>query len=243
MLIALSIATFASGQGLSGAPVGDTARAGWNAIRDGRNEEAAAAFTAAIEASPRDPTLYLGAGLAAQLLGNTGKARDLLEQALKLAPGFTTASLLLGDLVYGDSDLQGAIAIYEDALKYAPNDKTLTARLARLRQEPSPENGFFQSRSAHFTVLFEGWPTTNWRGARSISLNRPTGESAPPFTPIPIASSPSCSIPKSSSATPRDRRHGRLRPTTAGSGSRCAARSIRRRASSSASSRTSSPTQ
>ncbi len=145
--IAMSTAVFA--QGAAG-------RAGWDAIREGRNEEAAAVFADAIRTEPRDATLYLGAGLAAQLLGDSGKARESLEQALKLAPNFTTASLLLGDLLYRQSDLQGAIAIYESALKYAPNDKTLLARLTQLRDEPSPEKGFFQSRSAHFTVLFEG---------------------------------------------------------------------------------------
>ena len=146
-VIAMSTASF--GQAAAG-------RAGWDAIRDGRNEDAAAAFADAIRAEPRDPSLYLGAGLAAQLLGDLAKARESLEQALKLAPNFTPASLLLGDLLYRQSNLQGAIDVYEAARKYAPDDKTLLARLTQLRDEPSPEKGFFQSQSAHFTVLFEG---------------------------------------------------------------------------------------
>lgn len=137
-------------------PQVDRGRAGWDAIRNGKNEEAASAFADAIRAEPRNPSLLLGAGLAAQLLGDTAKAREALEQALKLAPDFTAASLLLGDLLYRQSNLQGAIAVYEAASKYASTDATLAARLARLRDEPSPENGFFQSQSAHFTVLFEG---------------------------------------------------------------------------------------
>ena len=131
-------------------------RAGWDAIRDGRTEDAAAAFAEAIRQQPRDAALHLGAALAAQLMGDTARARESLEQALRLAPNFTMASLLLGDLLYRQSDLQGAIAVYEEARKHAPADKTLSARLARLRSEPSPEKGFFQSQSAHFTVLFEG---------------------------------------------------------------------------------------
>src|SRR5688572_22392516 len=35
-------------------------RKGWDAIRDGRHEDAAAAFAAALDAEPRDPTLHLG---------------------------------------------------------------------------------------------------------------------------------------------------------------------------------------
>ena len=157
------------GQGIPGTRASVAGRAGWDAIRDGRNEEAATAFAAAIEAEPRDPSLYLGAGLAAQLLGNVAKAKELLEQALKLAPNFTTASLLLGDLLYRNSDLEGAIEVYETAAKYAPDDKTLAGRLARLRQEASPANGYFQSRSAHFTVLFEG-PADEAMASRAVDL-------------------------------------------------------------------------
>ena len=144
-------------------------QSGWDAIRNGRNEDAAAAFAEALRAQPGDPSLYLGAGLAAQLLGDTAKARESLEQALKLAPNFATASLLLGDLLYRQSDLQGAIAVYEAASTYAPDDKTLAARLTRLRDEPSPEKGFFQSRSAHFTVLFEG-PADDEMARRAVDV-------------------------------------------------------------------------
>jgi tetratricopeptide (TPR) repeat protein len=98
--------------GLPTAVFGQTTNghAGWEAIRAGKNEEAAASFGVAIRDEPRDPSLWPGAGLAAQLLGDTPKARESLEQALKLAPNFTTASLLLGGLLYRDGDLQGAIA-------------------------------------------------------------------------------------------------------------------------------------
>ena len=159
-IIAMSTASF--GQSAAG-------RAGWDAIRDGRNEDAAAAFADAIRAEPRDPSLYLGAGLAAQLLGDLARARESLEQALKLAPNFTPASLLLGDLLYRQSNLQGAIAVYEAARTYAPDDKTLVARLAKLRDEPSPEKGFFQSQSAHFTALFEG-PADDELARRAVEV-------------------------------------------------------------------------
>ena len=159
---AIAISTAAFAQVTAG-------RSGWDAIREGRNEEAAAAFAEAIRAEPREASLYVGAGLAAQLLGDNAKARDSFAQALKLAPNFTTASLLLGDLLYRQSDLQGAITVFEAAAKYAPDDKTLAERLARLRAEPSPEKGFFQSPSAHFTVLFEG-PADEDLARRAVEL-------------------------------------------------------------------------
>jgi tetratricopeptide (TPR) repeat protein len=165
------LAAFACAMAMSAAAFAQAAagRAGWDAIREGRNDDAAAAFADAIRAEPRNPSLYLGAGLAAQLLGDTAKARESFEQALKLAPNFTPASIVLGDLLYKHSDLQGAIAVYEAARRYAPDDKTLLARLAQLRDEPSPEKGFFQSQSAHFTVLFEG-PADDELARRAVDV-------------------------------------------------------------------------
>src|SRR5258705_6000696 len=68
-----------------------TGRSGWDAIREGRNEDAAAAFAEAIRAEPRDPSHYLRAGLAAQLLGHTARASGLLEQAVGFATSVTVA--------------------------------------------------------------------------------------------------------------------------------------------------------
>src|SRR5258705_12982450 len=82
-----------------------TGRSGWDAIREGRNEDAAAAFAEAIRAEPRDPSHYLGAGLAAQLLGDTARARESLEQALGVAPSFPVAALLPGPPPYPPTHL------------------------------------------------------------------------------------------------------------------------------------------
>jgi len=59
--------------------------------------------------------------------------------------------------------------VYEAARNYAPDDKTVSSRLARLRDEPSPEKGFFQSQSAHFTVLFEG-PADEELARRAVDI-------------------------------------------------------------------------
>jgi tetratricopeptide (TPR) repeat protein len=132
------------------------ARAGWDAIREGRHDDAAAAFAAALDTQPRDPRLHLGAGLAAHLLGKPTAAQHELERALELAPSLTPASLLLGDILYRSSDITGAIRVYESAHKYAPSDKTLIARLESLRREAALHHEFMASHGTHFTVLFEG---------------------------------------------------------------------------------------
>jgi hypothetical protein len=158
--LALGAATLTAAS-LYGSPRGQQAsaaqsRAGWDAIREGRHEDAAAAFAAALDVAPHDPRLHLGAGLAAHLLGRPTAAQHELERALELAPSLTPASLLLGDILYRGSDIAGAIQVYESAQKFAPKDKTLIARLESLRREAAAHNEFMASHGTHFTVLFEG---------------------------------------------------------------------------------------
>jgi tetratricopeptide (TPR) repeat protein len=150
----------ASAQGVAGTRADAAGRAGWEAIRAGRAADAAKAFADAIDAGPRDPSLHLGAGLAAYLMAQPTAARHALQQALTLAPGYTAASLLLGEILYQGSDLDGAVRVYEEAVAHPPTDaqlhKQLTSRLAEWRKEAEVHVGFFQTQGAHFTVLFEG---------------------------------------------------------------------------------------
>lgn len=143
-------------QGIPGTRAFVEGRNGWQGIRDGRHQDAAAAFAAAIDAEPRDPSLHLGAGLAAYLLGRPTEAQHALQRAIEIAPSLTAASLLLADILYRGSDIAGAIQVCEAALKYAPADKTVIARLEALRREAAVHNEFLASHGAHFTVLFEG---------------------------------------------------------------------------------------
>ena len=143
------------------------ARAGWDAIRAGRLDDATRAFQEAIAANPREATLYLGSGLAAHLQGREADARQALEEALRLDKGLTPASLLLGDLAYRAGELDRAIRVYEDALAVAPEHPQLRAQLDRWRNEAAVHGGFQQALSPHFTVLFEG-PAEQRLAARAI---------------------------------------------------------------------------
>jgi tetratricopeptide (TPR) repeat protein len=162
------LAASASAQG-AGPPKAADGRAGWDAIRAGRAAEAAKAFAEAIDAEPRDPTLHLGAGLAAHLLGQPTAARASLERALAIAPAFTAASMLLGEILYRDGEVEGAIRIYEDALTHAPGNEQLTKRLEEWRKDAATHSGFFRSHGAHFTVLFEG-PADEELARRAVEL-------------------------------------------------------------------------
>ena len=130
--------------------------AGWDALRAGRSGEAADAFRAALQLDGHDAIAMLGAGLSAQLQGKPADAREQLASALRIQPGLTAASLLLGELLYADADLQGAIQVYEQALVFAPNQPRLTARLDAWRREAALHDRFSQKVATHFTILFEG---------------------------------------------------------------------------------------
>ena len=169
VLVIATVCTPAAGQGIAPAQAREAGRLGWDAIREGRHRDAADAFARALDVEPRDPSLHLGAGLASFLLGQSTVARLSLERALSLAPSLTPASLLLGDLLYKNSDISGAIQVYEAALAYAPDDKTLHARLNTLRREATLHDRFFASHGSHFTVLFEG-PADEALAARAIEM-------------------------------------------------------------------------
>jgi peptidase MA superfamily protein/tetratricopeptide repeat protein len=131
-------------------------KAGWAAIRGDRLQEAADAFRDALRLEPRNVRLMLGAGLAALLLGHAEEARQQLVGALQLEPTFSAASVLLGQILYRDGDLAGAIQAYEQALVHAPGEQVLIARLDAWRRELALHDRFTQRYGDHFTVLFEG---------------------------------------------------------------------------------------
>jgi hypothetical protein len=96
--------------------------------------------------------------VSAHLRGKIDEARQDLAGALRLQPSLTAASLLLGEILYREADLQGAITVYEQALALAPSDSQLTAKLEAWRREAAVHDNFSQRIASHFTIMFEGPP-------------------------------------------------------------------------------------
>jgi tetratricopeptide (TPR) repeat protein len=122
------------------------------ALQDGDGDKAASAFAEALRLSPRDAGLHYGAGVAARLRGRDDEARVLLRRALELEPRFTLAAALFGELAYEHGDVDVAIRTYESALKYAPLNEAITARLKMWRNEASKERRV----DGLFSIAFEG---------------------------------------------------------------------------------------
>lgn len=132
------------------------ARDGWQAIQRGDAPTAASAFERALALEPREPTLYLGLGLALHQLGRDADARGPLARALELDPRLTAAALLQGQIAYAAGELNAAIAAYELALSSAPENPSVRRQLERWRQEADLHNRFQEQPGIRFRVLFEG---------------------------------------------------------------------------------------
>ncbi|HEX5108476.1 MAG TPA: tetratricopeptide repeat protein [Vicinamibacterales bacterium] len=126
------------------------------ALDEKRFSDALNGFAAAAKLAPQDASLALGAGYAATLLGEWEVARTWLDRALRLDPRSTDASVLLGAVLYREGKLAEAVAVYEAALKYAPDSTQLKSALSKWRPELKQSGRFYETRGAHFAVLFEG---------------------------------------------------------------------------------------
>jgi tetratricopeptide (TPR) repeat protein len=145
------------------------AAAGWTAIEERRFGDALEAFTAAAGPGRSDPNLCTGAGFAAFMLGQDAEAQSWLEQALKLVPHNTDASLLLGELHHRAGRVGEAVATYEAALKHAPDEPVLHDKLGQWRKDANVRAGSYESRGAHFSVLFQG-PADEMIARRAVEM-------------------------------------------------------------------------
>jgi len=145
------------------------AKQGWDALNAGRAADAARIFDEVLKDAPNAPALLVGAATAAHLLGRPETARAHLLDALKQDPNYTPASLLLGELLYRNGDIDGAIMIYDNALRNAPGHAQLTRKLELWRKEADLHGRFDQKIGAHFTVLFEG-PAEADLAARAVEI-------------------------------------------------------------------------
>ena len=156
LLIFALIVTLANAAPGAQSRVTELNESAWKALQSRQADLAARLFAEALVLRPNDPTLMFGAGAAAYLQGRLADATWRLRRVLELDPTITEAARLLGEVVHGSGDIDGAIAIYEKALKYAPKDADLAAKLAGLRKDTERHGTFTERRDQMFTVLYEG---------------------------------------------------------------------------------------
>jgi tetratricopeptide (TPR) repeat protein len=126
--------------------------AGILALQAGDFDKAASLFADALRQNPRNPTLHMGAGVAARLRGRPAEARKFLTRALELAPTFVAAAALLGEVAYEQGDTDFAIRLYEKTLKTAPANREMRDRLQLWRDDAAKE----RLVSGPFSITFDG---------------------------------------------------------------------------------------
>lgn len=146
VVVCLALAAPVAGQSVS------AEESGVLALQAGEFDKAASIFATALRRDPRDSRLHMGAGIAAHFLGRDDEARAFLTRALELEPRFTAASGLLGEIVYEQGDVDLAIRIYEQALKYAPTSDPIRDGLKKWRDDAAKERRI----DGPFIIAFEG---------------------------------------------------------------------------------------
>ena len=94
----------------------------------------------------------MGSGVAAHMRGRDEEARKFLKRALELEPRYTAASSLLGEIAYEQGDVDLAIQIYEQALKYARTNMAMASRLKAWRDDAAKERRV----DGPFVIAFDG---------------------------------------------------------------------------------------
>jgi len=89
---------------------------GWLLFQEGRHEAAAIALRRALAALPERPELLLRQGLNLLALGRLEEAREVLGEAVVLAPDLYEARNALAWAAYADGDLPGAVAEFGELL-------------------------------------------------------------------------------------------------------------------------------
>ncbi|MQA31804.1 MAG: tetratricopeptide repeat protein [Luteitalea sp.] len=114
-----------------------------DAAREGRSDEAVAAYRAALASSPDSAFLYRELGAIERQRGELAAALEHLRRALDLDPTDASTLTEIGDVLEAQGDLTGALASYEQALAIDPSASiagrrdALSARaeLARLPED------------------------------------------------------------------------------------------------------------
>jgi tetratricopeptide (TPR) repeat protein len=145
---------------------------GWTLLQKGEAARAAKLFADALSQRPDDPVLLFGASVSAHVQGHADDAKPKLRRALEVNPRFTPASLLLGEILYREGDLDQAIKTYESALRLSPSNADLTSRLETWRQEADVHSTFIERRQDRFRVMFEGRTDSALAVRTSDALNK-----------------------------------------------------------------------
>jgi tetratricopeptide (TPR) repeat protein len=102
-------------------------------VKKGRAGDAVALYTGMLRASPDDPRVLFGLGVALRGAGDLGRSRQVLEEILqKHRPPDGSVNLELARTLELTGDIEGAVRNYRTAAAHEPQRRDATLELARL---------------------------------------------------------------------------------------------------------------
>ena len=166
-------AALLDGSGQNSPRVAMLEQAAWRALEANNLPLALATFKEAITLDPKNPSLHLGAGMAALLQRHDAEARVHLEQALILDPALTPARVQLAQIARRQNDFNEAIRLLEIAAAANAVDAAgLRETLERWKRERELHERMRLEVGDFFTVSFEGPEDAGLAATALESLNR-----------------------------------------------------------------------
>ena len=95
----------------------DKNQTGIQYMKEGKWEEAAKAFTEAIDAQPGDPVAYINFGNVLTAVGDTERAMNFYDKAISLDENATAAYYSKGSVYYDNQNFEDARKMFELAMK------------------------------------------------------------------------------------------------------------------------------
>lgn len=128
---------------------------GWQALREGRPDEALLLFRQALGEAPDAPSLWKGLGLAAVHAGRPDEALGPLESAVR-AEFDADVRLLLAHLYDQRDSPDRAIAHLRAVLERQPDHEAARRLLEKVERERRAEAGFARIVTPRFVVKYRG---------------------------------------------------------------------------------------
>jgi tetratricopeptide (TPR) repeat protein len=127
----------------------------WQAMREGRAEEAMLLFRRGLRATPDAPDLLTGLGVAAIHAGRAGEAVEPLERAVSADPR-VPARLLLARLYDQRDEAAQALAHLRAVVTAEPEHEGARRLFDKIERERQAESGFRRMTTPHFVIKYRG---------------------------------------------------------------------------------------
>jgi tetratricopeptide (TPR) repeat protein len=153
---------------------------GSKALDERRYQDAAQAFTKAIEADPKDYSGHFNLALADGFLNNDAGATAEYRKTLELKPGLFEAEMNLGLVYMRQKDAAAALPLFEDAARQKPKEFPVVYHLA----EAAAASGANDKAAMAFQAALELDPKSapaEFGFARVLSRQQKLADAAPHY--------------------------------------------------------------